>query len=592
MATPGSQLQNPSVGSAPSQGQVSNIIDLLFQEGKMTADQVQKMKFEAINTSKPMETIVIEKGIVTPDDLAAIKAKSYNMDFVDLRKISISPELLQKLPKNIALKNLAIVYEENGNVIKIAMADPLDLQTVKYLQTLVGRSVKPAFAAATTIREIIDTRYGAQVGAEVEEALEEVEDVVSIDTSEAATGDLSQISSAPVSRIVSMILEYGVKYKASDIHIEPQEGRLSVRFRIDGVMSEKLSLPRKLIPSIVSRIKILADLKIDEHRIPQDGRFQIKVDTRVIDIRVSVMPAIYGEKVVMRLLEKGKNVLALEKTGLRGPGYKSYINSLSNTQGIILITGPTGSGKTQTLASSIAIVNKPDVNIITLEDPVEIRINRVTQVQVNADVGLTFAKGLRSFLRQDPDIIMVGEIRDSETAELSIQASLTGHLVLSTLHTNSAAGALPRLFDMGIEPYLLASTINIVVGQRLVRTLCEHCKEAYEASPEVVNQIQGVLGTLQGYDIYKVVGAEDKVELFKSSGCPQCNNTGYSGRIGIFEIMPVTETIGQLVLGRKSTSEIHKLAVAEGMITMLQDGYMKALEGVTNIEEVLRVQNM
>jgi type II secretory ATPase GspE/PulE/Tfp pilus assembly ATPase PilB-like protein len=497
--------------------------------------------------------------------------------------------MMQKLPKDIADKNEALVIEDLGSALKVVMSDPTDLQKIKFLQTMLGRPIKPVYASADAIKQTIDTKYGAQVGEEVAEALEEVEDVVSIKSSDST--DISQISNAPVSRIVSMILEYGVKYKASDIHIEPREGKLSIRFRVNGVLSEKLSLPRKLIPPIVSRIKILADLKIDEHRIPQDGRFQIKVDETFIDLRVSVMPAIYGEKVVMRLLEKGGGVLSLEKTGLRGTAYKRYIDALKKTQGIILITGPTGSGKTQTLASSVAILNKPDVNIMTLEDPVEIRIDGINQVQVNAEVGLNFSKGLRAFLRQDPDIIMVGEIRDKETAELAIQAALTGHLVLSTLHTNSAAGALPRLLDMGIQPYLLASTINIVVGQRLVRTINDKCREAYIAGEEIIAQIQETMSSVAGYDIFKIVGDQDKVELFRPADTPECRDRGYSGRLGIFESFTISDQIGKLIMAKKSERDIQKQAIEEGMITMLQDGFMKALEGHTTIEEVLRVQN-
>jgi type IV pilus assembly protein PilB len=455
---------------------------------------------------------------------------------------------------------------------------------------MIGRPVKPFFASASAINIIIDTRYGAQVGEEVEEALEEVAGIVDIKTGETEDITQSDISSAPVSRIVNMILEYAAKFKASDVHIEPRENKLSVRYRVHGVMSEKLTLPKKLIPSIVSRIKILSDLKIDEHRVPQDGRIQLKVDDKLIDLRVSVVPAIYGEKVVMRLLERGGSVLPLEKTGLRGQGYKIFIESLAKTQGIILITGPTGSGKTQTLASSLQILNKPDVNIMTLEDPVEIRVDGVNQVQVNADVGLTFAKGLRSFLRQDPDIIMVGEIRDKETAELAIQASLTGHLVLATLHTNSAAGALPRLYDMGVPPYLLASTIDVVVAQRLVRTLDAKSAEMFVPPDEIVQQIKGALASVKGYDMLTAAGDPQKIELFKAVSSPQ-NPSGYAGRIGIFEVMRISDKIGRMITGNKSAQEIERQAIDEGMITLLQDGFMKALEGITTVEEILRVRN-
>ena len=361
-----------------------------------------------------------------------------------------------------------------------------------------------------------------------------------------------------------------------------------------------MTLPKKLANPIVSRIKILSNLKIDEKRIPQDGRFQVKNGNKLIDIRVSIMPTVYGEKVVLRLLEKGGGTMDLKDTGLRGPAYKIYIENLKKTQGIILITGPTGSGKTQTLASSLKILNKPEVNIMTIEDPVEIRIDGITQVQVNNEVGLTFAKALRSFLRQDPDIIMVGEIRDSETADLAIQAALTGHLVLATLHTNNAAGALPRLLDMGVEPFLLSSTINVVVAQRLVRRIHNKCKKPYTAPLEVVKRIHKELDGLKGFDLFAYSkndpGAteaieDDVVTLYKGEGDPECNYTGFKGRIGIFETMLVTPVISKMIMQEKSAEEIERVAIEEGMITMIQDGFMKALEGITTIEEVLRVVN-
>lgn len=597
MAAPNRLIQNQNSGistlpnSTTPANQASNILDMLFEQGKIDANQLSQTKFESINTGKTFEQLAVEKGFIDENDIARLKAERFNIPFVDVTSLTISAELLQKIPQDIARKNLAVAIEETPQGIKVAMSDPLDIQKVKFIQTLIGRSIIPVFASEVGLQGVIDTRYGAQVGAEVAEALEEVEGVVDIKMTSTSDELAQDISNAPVSKIVNMILEYAFKFKASDIHIEPREEKLSVRYRVNGVLSEKLTLPRKLTPSIISRIKILADLKIDEHRIPQDGRFQLKVDTNLIDIRVSIVPTVYGEKVVMRLLERGGGAIPLEKSGLRGSGFKVYTEAIRKTQGIILITGPTGSGKTQTLASTLNILNRPEVNIMTLEDPVEIRISGVNQVQINPDVGLTFAKGLRAFLRQDPNIIMVGEIRDGETADLAIQASLTGHLVLATLHTNSAAGALPRLFDMEIPPYLLASTINVVVGQRLIRKICEHCKEAYIATPEMMAQVQQVLGNIQDYNAMQAVGDPNQLELFRGKGCPQCNNTGYSGRSGIFEVMNVSENIGRLVMSKKSSTDIQKQAIDEGMITMLQDGFMKAIEGITTLEEVIRVQN-
>ena len=392
------------------------------------------------------------------------------------------------------------------------------------------------------------------------------------------------------------------------------EERLRIRFRINGIMTERLVLPKNLTNAVVSRIKILSSLKIDEKRIPQDGRFPLKIGDRKIDLRVSVMPTINGEKVVMRLLDADTQGIALEDTGLRGKAYKSYLDASSVTNGIILVTGPTGSGKTRTLACTLLKLNDPKVNIISLENPVEIRVPGVTQIQINNDVGLTFPIALRSVLRQDPDIVMVGEIRDEETAQLAVQASLTGHLVLSTLHTNSAAAAVPRLLDMGIEPYLLASTLRTVVAQRLPRRVCKHCIEAYPASQEVVDNIQKTFGNVPNFDVIdymtRVVETQKKkteqgplvlkapeitpngekiLYLYRGKGCDRCGGSGYSGRIGIFEVLTITDKISRMMLENLSTLDIEKSATEDGMLTMVQDGYLKALEGITSIEEVLRV---
>jgi type IV pilus assembly protein PilB len=377
-------------------------------------------------------------------------------------------------------------------------------------------------------------------------------------------------------------------------------------------MTEKLRLPKNILSAIVARIKVLADLKIDEKRIPQDGRFPIKVGPRKVDLRVSTLPTVNGEKVVMRLLERTGGVPSLETTGLRGVSYKTYIDGAKATNGIILVTGPTGSGKTRTLAGTLDKLNEPIVNIVTIENPVEIRIPGVNQVQINPDAGLTFPAALRSILRQDPDIVMVGEIRDEETARLAVQASLTGHLVLSTLHTNSAAAALPRLLDMGIEAYLLSAVLNMSVAQRLPRRICKHCKEAYVATQEDVDEINKVLGNIKDFNVVDYLNAKCKTEensssktsikcpidkgngnydiyLYRGKGCDECSHTGYAGRVGIFEVLKVSETIGRMIMENRSADDLQHQAVKEGMVTILQDGYLKALEGITTIEEVLRV---
>lgn len=569
----------------------SNFADILLKKGLINRPQYDQIKVNAINSGKAIEDVIVQSNLISEEKLFQIKAEIYNIPYVKLSEINIPVETLNKFEQKIARKNMAIAFEESPILLKVAMLDPLDIQKVKYLSTIVGKKIEPYFADAVSINNIIDTRYGAQIGTEVTEALEDVGDVVNITNTLSETEDLqSEISAAPVARIVNMMLEFAVKNKASDLHIEPHEGRIVARYRISGVLTEKLNLPKKLGNAVVSRIKILSNLKIDEHRVPQDGRFQIKVEDFVIDLRVSIMPSVYGEKVVIRLLEKGGTIISLDETGIRGRSYQLYLEALKKTQGIILVTGPTGSGKTVTLASSLKILNKPEVNIMTMEDPVEIRIEGVTQVQVNPEVGLTFAKGLRSFLRQDPDIIMVGEIRDRETAELAVQASLTGHLVLATLHTNSAAGALPRLTDMGVEPFLLASTVNIISAQRLARKVCENCKTKYEASSEDIKVIKEVLDELKGFDFEVYLAKQDnKIHMYKGQGCPKCSDSGFDGRIGIFELFHMSDKISAMTLSRQSSNVIEQQAIEEGMITMKQDGFLKVLEGVTTIEEVLRV---
>lgn len=586
--------------SAVSVRGMTSLVDALYAKGLVNDEVLKTIKFESITSNTSPEQLLLSKQIVGEEEIQKTRSEMFGIGYVELNSITIPPETLNKLPSDMARKNTAVIFEETNNRFKVAMYDPLDLQRVKFLESVLKKRVDAYYSTSTAINHIIDTKYGAQITQEVTEALEDV-GVVELDNVMTAE-DLSKqnLDNAPVSKIVSMILDYAVKHQASDIHIEPREGKVSVRYRVHGILGEKLVLPLTLAPSIVSRIKILSNMKIDEHRVPQDNRFQIRTGDKVVDIRVSIMPAIYGEKVVMRLLEKGGGALSLETTGLRGPGYKAYKEALGRTQGIILITGPTGSGKTQTLASSLSILNKQEVNIVTVEDPVEIRIDGINQVQVNPEVGLTFANALRSFLRQDPDIIMVGEIRDSETANLAVQAALVGRLVLATLHTNSAAGAIPRLLDMGVQPFLLSSTINVIVAQRLVRRLCDDCKAEYEASDEIVDMLHKSLDTLHGFDLMKKDTSEkihfdsrtEKVKLYKAVGCPKCNDSGYRGRIGIFEVMEVTQKIGKMIMGQLSSGDLQTQALADGMITMVQDGYMKALEGMTTVEEVIRVQNV
>ena len=384
--------------------------------------------------------------------------------------------------------------------------------------------------------------------------------------------------------IVKKVLEYAIKFRATDVHIEPLENITRIRYRIDGILEERLRLDRQYHSALVSRIKILGGMKIDEKRMPQDGRFAFKSDLGEVDLRISSLPTAHGEKIVMRLLPKSQKIPTLQELGLRGKALKNLEEAVLIPHGIILITGPTGSGKTTTLYSLISKINTPKVNIVTLEDPIEYQMHGVNQVQINPQAGLTFASGLRSFLRQDPNIIMVGEIRDEETAELAIQASLTGHLVFSTLHTNSAAGALPRLIDMKAEPFLLASSMTAIVAQRVLRKICENCKEAYVPDPTVVADLKAILG-----DYYQSLVKGAEFSLSKGKGCDQCGQSGYFGRVAIFEVLPVSSNVAKMIMQRLDAATIEKQAVTEGMLLMKQDGYIKVLEGLTTIEEVLRV---
>ncbi len=579
---------------------LSSLLDALLVKNRINQDDYNLIKLESVNKSVSADQILKDKAIVTSDEIAKLYSEMKGIGFIDLSSIAINIETLHKLEKDAAKNSMAIVFEELPNRFKVAMRDPLDLQRIKYLEAILGKKIEVYYASEDDINSILESKYGAQITKDVDEALEQVSGDKLLDINALQENEItSDPQNAPIIRIVNMILDYGIKNKASDVHIESRETKVTVRFRIRGILSEKLTIPKKLLPAVVSRIKILSNLKIDEHRVPQDGRFQVKLGDLIVDIRVSIMPNIYGEKIVMRLLSKTESVLKLEELGMRGTNYSRMKEALKKTQGIIIVSGPTGSGKTQTLASSLKILNTPEVNIMTLEDPVEIRIEGVTQVQVNPEVGLTFASGLRSFLRQDPDIIMVGEVRDSETAGLAVQSALVGRLVLTTLHTNSAAGSFIRLLDMGIEPFLLSSTVDLIVGQRLVRVLCDNCKETAEATAEEMQELHNELDVLNSFDIFnpdQTIKAHfdrssTKVTLYKPHGCPKCNDTGYMSRTGIFEALKMSETIARAVVQKKTIKEIQDLAISEGMITMVQDGYIKALEGITTLEEVIRVKN-
>ncbi|MGI5827473.1 MAG: GspE/PulE family protein [Patescibacteria group bacterium] len=559
------------------------IADILLKKQVINQQVYDLIKTEQVNTGKDQEAIILDRGLVDPRNLVLAKSEYYQIPFVDIRQTGSNPQALTLIPQTVAQRFVVFPYDYNPAEKKlfVAMENPVDIATLDFLENKSKCQVVPAFGVAEDIKTAIAEKYSQGLSTEVDAAVREV------NQSNTRVIDAQSISNvireAPIAKIVTTLLSFAMKSLSSDIHIEPMEDKTRVRYRIDGILHEKLVLPKNVHDAVISRIKILAGMKIDEKRIPQDGRFTFRADKDEVDLRVSSLPSTNGEKIVMRLLKKSGTVPTLAELGLRGRALKNLEEASHIPHGVILITGPTGSGKTTTLYSLLHSINSSKVNIITLEDPVEYEMEGVNQVQINPVAGLTFASGLRSILRQDPNIIMVGEIRDSETAELAIQASLTGHLVFSTLHTNSAAGALPRLIDMEVEPFLLASAINCIVGQRVVRKICPHCKESFTPPKEIVESMRRSLGPLfKNYDT-------PNLQLYRGRRCSQCNDTGYSGRVGIFEVMPVTEKIGMLTVSHAPSSDIEKAAIENGMITMELDGYLKVLEGITTIEEVMRV---
>ncbi len=562
---------------------------ILKKDGLLSDADFARLEADSFTTGLSVDELVEKSGIVEKTELLKAKAKLYNVPFVSLKELASSPEALAKIPESVAehYNALPFQFEANTKLLSVAMANPLDLQTIAFLEAKSNAKVKPFMTTKEELEAEIPRRYSQGLSAEVSQVLKES---VDYDASRKVI-DVSKIGEvireAPIAKIVATVLEFAVKARASDVHIEPLESHTRVRYRIDGILQEKLVLPRKVHEAVVSRIKILAELKIDESRLPQDGRFSFRAEDQEVDLRVSTLPTVDGEKIVMRLLRKTSNVPSLGELGLRGTALKVVEKSIKVPHGIILITGPTGSGKTTTLYSILHILNTSRVNIVTLEDPVEYQIDGINQVQINVKAGLSFATGLRSFLRQDPNVIMVGEIRDNETADLAIQASLTGHLVFSTLHTNSSSGALPRLLDMQAEPFLLASSMTCVLAQRVLRKVCDNCSEKYAPPALVIEEMKKVLGPLFDSHVTQLGGKP--VMLTRGRKCEKCGDTGYRGRIAIFEVLKVTEKIGKLILERAPAVQIEQAAISDGMVLMEQDGYLKALEGVTTLEEVMRV---
>ncbi len=561
-----------------------SMLDMLLEQKLLTQEQADEVRVQSATQNKSIEDVLLEKNIVDSGKISESKARMLGVPYISLATASFSPEALSFIPRAVVerFNLIPFMYDDKTKILSVAMANPVDLEAQQFIRQKTGLTIKTFAASPEEVKNAIDVQYRQELVGEVGKAVKETEELKQENKAKTINADqLGQIiKEAPIAKIVATILDYAVNSRASDVHIEPMEDRVRVRYRIDGILYDRLSLPKAVQDAVISRIKVLSEMKIDEHRTPQDGRFNFKAGANEVDLRISVLPTVDGEKIVMRLLKKSGGIPTLPELGLSGISLKALETAILRPHGIILVTGPTGSGKTTTLYAVLSKLNTTRVNIVSLEDPVEYQIGGVNQVQINPAVGLTFASGLRSFLRQDPNIILVGEIRDGETADLAIQAALTGHLVFSTLHTSNAAGALPRLLDLGAETFLLASTITAVMGQRIARKICEHCKTSYTPAPQLIEEMKTNLGPLL---------PAGELKLYRGTGCNECGDSGYLGRVGIFEVLTITEKIAHLVLQRADAETIEKQARAENMITMKQDGYLKALSGVTTIEEVLRV---
>lgn len=559
-------------------------LSILVKNKIISQEEADHQEISSLEKNLPIDEHLLQNTKIKKEEILKAKGEFFNVPWADISSVPIDPQALSLVSEMLSRKYNLIPFEinEKEGILKTVMENPFDLQIIEFLEKKTGKKIIPVLGLKDDINKAIDTFYIQGLSPDVVQALREIEPEIRTVRVE----DIGNIiKEAPIAKIVSTILEYAIKGRASDIHIEPQENRTRVRYRIDGILHEKLALPKGIHDSLVSRIKILSELKIDEKRIPQDGRFNFKIGEEEVDLRVSTLPTVHGEKVVMRLLKKTGGIPTLADLGLRGPQLKLLEEAVSKPYGIILVTGPTGSGKSTTLYSLLSTLNQPGVNIVTLEDPVEYQIAGINQVQINPQAGLTFATGLRSFLRQDPNIILVGEIRDSETTQLAIQAALTGHLVFSTLHTNDAATSIPRLIDLGAEPFLIASVLNASVAQRICRRICNFCKTEYPATLELAQNIKEVLNSF----LPKKYKDGQTIKLFKGTCCNQCNNSGYLDRIAIFEVIRINTVINKMIVQHTTAKEIETEAKKEGLITMKQDGYLKALEGITTIEEVLRV---
>ena len=580
---------------------------LLERNGVATEEQLAPLREEAARSSRSLKDVVLGEKLLTEVELTKQFAEYANIPYIEIDPRDIPTEVLNRIPERIARQYNAVIFQiDEDGLVHLAMDDPDDVQATSFIEKEVGDNTKIYIAPHENILQCLENYRG-----DVNEELNQVIDIQREDdgaSQQVSEADVAEDS--PIAQTVNLLLEYAIRSHASDIHIEPRETFVQIRYRVDGVLKEVNQLPRNVLGALVSRIKILSNLKIDERRVPQDGRFKIKVAGKQYALRVSTLPIADGEKVVMRVLDESNQAVTLQELGYWGHSLSIINNAIAEPNGMILVTGPTGSGKSTSLFSILTMLNTPDVNISTIEDPVEYKIPGVNQTQTNAKAGMTFANGLRALLRQDPNIIMVGEIRDGETTNLDVQTALTGHLIFSTLHTNNAATCLPRLLDMGIEPFLIASTVKAVVGQRLVRRLCMTCRQQYTPDQTEINEIVKLFNLPEGKGFDHIhmleqqameqrVGGDTPpgtsestiVSLWRANpeGCGECNHTGYKGRVGIYEVLGISVPIQKMITANATSNQIQDQAVSEGMTTMQTDGLVKTLRGNTTLEEVLRV---
>jgi type IV pilus assembly protein PilB len=553
-----------------------DIAKKLIEAHLIDSTALTKAQQQMKNVGGGLTATLVKIGALTEESLLEFLSNLYRVPSMDLRSVEPDPALTRLLPSEVATKFMALPISRSGRRLIVAMANPTNIFAIDDIKFITGYDVDAQVASEGSLKRALDRAYDS--AGTMADVMKSIDDDLSVvdEPEEPEDAGAAAADEAPIVKLVNSLIYDAVRKGASDIHMEPYEKSLRVRFRIDGVLQEMMSPPFKFKAAIISRLKIMAELDIAERRVPQDGRIKIKVQNRTIDLRVSSLPTIFGEKIVMRILDKGNLNIDLEKLGFEPASMKEFVSAIANPYGMVLVTGPTGSGKTTTLYSALSRVNTPDVNVMTAEDPVEYNLDGINQVLVHDDVGLTFAAALRAFLRQDPNIIMVGEIRDLDTASIAVKAALTGHLVLSTLHTNDAPSAIGRLVDMGIEPFLVCSSVNLVLAQRLVRRVCNNCKRLVTLNDEVLRELQ--------------MEPEDAATgtFYLGAGCVDCSNTGYRGRQGVYEVMPLTPKLRELVLERASANEIKRVAIGEGMLTLRRDGLMKLKKGLTTPEEILK----